>query len=88
MSRKSERSDGGRARAARKREMARGEMKIKGLARRDTSVKRNPTDYEGIGFLGINLGARATDTHTCTSTRDELFFRTEDIQDVSRERTS
>lgn len=44
-------------------------MKIKGLSHGETSVKRNPTDYEGIGFFlggGINLGARATDTRVHT----------------------
>jgi len=58
-----------------KRERERGEveMKIKGLTRK-TAVRRNPADYEGIGFSDINLGTRATDTYIHIRSRDELFL--------------
>lgn len=61
----------------------------RGHASGDTSVKRNPTDYEGIGFLGINLGARVPPTRTHTRLlRMSYFFFERRIQDVLRERTS
>jgi len=31
-------------------------------------------DYEGIAFSGINLGTRATDTHTCTSSHIQMSY--------------
>lgn len=37
-------------------------------------MRRNPADYEKIGFSDINLGTRATDTCIHTHSRDELFF--------------
>lgn len=49
----------------RKREIERkveGETKIKGLVRGKAATRRNPADYEGIGFSDINRGTRATDT--------------------------
>lgn len=42
--------------------MVEGETKIKGLARGNAATKRNPADYEGIGFSDINPGTRATNT--------------------------
>lgn len=49
-------------------------------------MRRNPADYEGIGFSDINLGTRATDTYIHIHSRDELFFFERRIQDASRER--
>lgn len=60
----------------RKRGGDRSEMKIKG-PRAGKRRWRNPADYEEIGFSGINLGTRATNTYyTCTSSHgmSYLFF--------------
>lgn len=44
------------------------------------TVRRNPADYEGIGFSDINLGTRATDTYIHIYSWDELFFLDEEYR--------